>query len=128
MSSVAGGSGMRLKFAAPIAFTALTICCAPLIVAPRAAANTYTKYDVSSDGQLSNVTYLEVLTGEEKQITDIPAPWSITLMTQTATSTRRVSAQTTGSFVRCEIILDGLLRTVRTVRAPVKTVECTDPA
>lgn len=42
-----------------------------------------------------------------QQILDVPVPWGLTFRSQSPYPTYAVSAQTTGTDVSCEIILDG---------------------
>lgn len=81
----------------------------PLIVAPEAtAAGPLVIYEVASNGSLSSITYYDAM-HEMQQIRDVAPPWGLTFTSQATYPTYAVSAQTTGTDVSCQIVLNGQL-------------------
>jgi hypothetical protein len=90
---------------AAVAATLITLI--PLIAAPKAtAAGPLVVYDVGSNGPLSSISYYDA-THQMQQITNVASPWELTFRSQETYPTYAVSAQTTGTDVNCQILLDG---------------------
>jgi hypothetical protein len=89
------------------AIAAALITVIPLISAPKAKADgPLVVYDVGSNGSLSSISYYDA-THQMRQLLNVPAPWELTFRSQAPYPTYAVSAQTTGTDVNCQIVLDG---------------------
>jgi len=78
----------------------------PLTAAPEAsAAGPVVSYGVHSDGSLTSINYYDA-TNKVVQILNVPSPW-LTFTSQDNYPLYSVSAQTTGTSVACEILVNG---------------------
>ncbi|WP_167097196.1 MmpS family transport accessory protein [Mycobacterium sp. DL592] len=90
-----------------VAMAATVICGAALVAAPNAGADgNVVVYTVTSDGTLSNVTYLDG-DGNRQQLNNVSAPWTTTFVGQQVNPTYGVTARSTGSQVSCTITVNG---------------------
>jgi hypothetical protein len=79
----------------------------PLIAPPEAtAAGPLVVYDVGSNASLSSITYYDAV-HQMQQITNVASGWELTFRSQANYPTYAVTAQTTGTEVHCQILLDG---------------------
>ncbi|WP_328361801.1 MmpS family protein [Mycobacterium sp. NBC_00419] len=90
-----------------VALAATVIFGAGLVVAPDAVADgDVVVYSVTSDGTLSNVTYLDA-DGNRQQLNNVSAPWTTTFVGQQINPSYGVTARSTGSQVLCTITVNG---------------------
>jgi hypothetical protein len=94
----------------------------PLTTTPTKSAPSIT-YEVDSDGTLSTITYFDGL-NDEKQITDVSSPWSLTFDNQATFPIIGLGAQTTGLHVSCQISVDGQVRDQKTATGRYAVVNC----
>jgi hypothetical protein len=79
----------------------------PLIAAPEAtAAGPLVSYGVHSDGSLTSINYYDA-TNKVRQILNVASPWGLTFTSQDNYPIYSVSAQTSGTSVACEILVNG---------------------
>jgi hypothetical protein len=74
-----------------------------------AAAGSQVTYQVTSDGSLSTVTYFDGM-DDEKQISDVDSPWTMTFTNQATYPTYGVCALKNVLHVSCLIALNGKVR------------------
>jgi len=70
------------------------------------AAGPLVTYQVTSNGSLSSISYYNAM-HEMQTILNVAPPWSLTFTSQATYPSYTVSAQTTGTEVACQIILNG---------------------
>lgn len=95
----------------------------PSTTTPEAKAAPSITYQVDSDGTLSTVTYFDGM-NDQKQVTDVSAPWSLTFENQATFPMIGVGAQTTGLHVSCQISINGQVRDQKTATGRYAVVNC----
>ncbi|WP_231971468.1 MmpS family transport accessory protein [Mycobacterium sp. E3198] len=93
-----------------------------MTTAPTKAAASIT-YEVDSDAALSTVTYFDGM-NDEKQITNVGAPWSLSFDNQATFPIIGLGAQTTGLHVSCQISVNGQVRDQKTATGRYAVVNC----
>jgi outer membrane biosynthesis protein TonB len=80
-------------------------------------------YEIESDGSLSSVTYFDGM-NDEKQVTDVASPWSMTFTNQATYPIYGLGAQTTGTHVSCKISINGQVRDQKSSTGRYAVVNC----
>ncbi|OBF17200.1 hypothetical protein A5725_24585 [Mycobacterium kubicae] len=81
-------------------------------------------YEVQSDDSLLSVTYFDGM-NDQKQVTNVSAPWSLTFENQASFPIVGVGAQTNGLQVSCTISVNGQVRDQKTATGRYAVVNCT---
>jgi hypothetical protein len=85
---------------------ALVPACA-LVLAPNAVADgAVVIYSVTSNGPLSSISYLDA-NNARQELTNVTAPWSMTVTSSQVRPPVAVTARTTGTEVSCTITVNG---------------------
>lgn len=126
MGSVASRNASKTpRPSAPYILPSLSLPAAPTfpsITTTTKAAPSIT-YRVESDGALSNITYFDGL-NDQKQLSDVSAPWSLTFDQRASYPILGVLAQTTGLQVSCTISVNGQVRDQQTATGRYSLVNC----
>jgi hypothetical protein len=102
-----------------ISFIPLAVIASP----HAAAAGSTVTYQADSDGSLSTVTYFDGM-DDEKQISDVSAPWTMTFTNQATYPIYGLGAQTTGLHVACQIAVNGQVRDQKSATGRYAVVNC----
>ncbi|WP_161976595.1 MmpS family transport accessory protein [Mycolicibacterium sp. CH28] len=89
------------------ALSAAFIPVCALVLAPNAVADgTVIVYSVTSNGPLASVSYLDA-NNNRQVLTNVTAPWSITVTSPQVRPPVAVTARSTGTEVSCAITVNG---------------------
>ncbi len=99
----------------------------PLTAAPSTKPGKTIVYEIISDAAtLNSVTYFDAKSAEQ-QVTDVSAPWSLTVTNNSTVAIAGIGAQTNGQSVTCRITVNGVVADQKTSTGQYAVVNCDAP-
>lgn len=105
-------------------FVALAALVSVLVFAPTASAGSKVEYQVVSDGSLSTVVYFDGI-NDQQILSGAPASWSASVNNVATYPLYGVTAQTSGTQVSCQILVNGAVKDQKSAVGRYSVVNCT---
>jgi hypothetical protein len=102
---------------------AAVLAAAGLVSAPSAQAGGNVQYSVVSDGSLLSVVYFDGL-NDQKILNSVAAPWSTSVASVATYPLYGVTAQTQGTQVACQILVNGKVVDQKSAVGRYSVVNC----
>jgi hypothetical protein len=97
---------------------------ATMCAAPAHAGADNVRYEVQSNGRLSTVTYYDYIGEIAQDTSPAGATWSLSFTNVADFAFYSVSAQTNGTFVACQLYVNGQLVVSHTSTGKYTIVDC----